>query len=114
MTDTGSYAARKNAKRAAEKMIADGKAPAVDYGITPREDGRFVSKSKPSSPLRPRRLLAVAHRKPGRSLQLLAIASSQPPTPLARSRNRRRPRIRSRPALGSRSAKVSARRSSGR
>ena len=46
MTDTGSYAARKNAKRAAEKMIADGKAPAVDYGITPREDGRFVIKWK--------------------------------------------------------------------
>jgi hypothetical protein len=46
MNDTGSYTARKNAKRAAEKMIADGTAPAVDYGITLREDGRFVIKWK--------------------------------------------------------------------
>jgi hypothetical protein len=46
MNDTGSYTARKNAKRAAEKMIADGKAPTVDYGITPSEDGRFVIKWK--------------------------------------------------------------------
>ena len=46
MNDTGSYAARKNARRAAEKMIADGKAPAVDYGITLREDGRFLIKWK--------------------------------------------------------------------
>ena len=41
MNDTGSYTARKNAKRAAEKMIADGKAPAVDYAIRPRDDARF-------------------------------------------------------------------------
>jgi hypothetical protein len=33
MNDTGSYTARKNAQRAAEKMIVDGKAPAVDYAI---------------------------------------------------------------------------------
>src|SRR6516225_5661417 len=46
MNHTGSYTARKNAKRAAEKMIADGKVPAVRYGITPREDGRFVIKWK--------------------------------------------------------------------
>src|SRR5215472_3562514 len=32
---------RSNAKRAAEKMITDGTAPAIDYGIKPREDGRF-------------------------------------------------------------------------
>src|SRR5438270_4507710 len=36
-----SFTARNNAKRAAEKMIANGKAPAVDYGIRPRDDGRF-------------------------------------------------------------------------
>jgi hypothetical protein len=41
MNDTGNYTARKNAKRAAEKMIVDGKAPAVDYAIRPRDDGRF-------------------------------------------------------------------------
>jgi hypothetical protein len=41
MNDTGSYTARKNAKRAAEKLIANGKAPAVDYAIWPRDDGRF-------------------------------------------------------------------------
>jgi hypothetical protein len=40
-TTASSFTARKNAKRAAEKMIADGKAPAVDYGIRPRDDGRF-------------------------------------------------------------------------
>jgi hypothetical protein len=40
-TTASSFRARKNAKRAAEKMIADGKAPAVDYGIRPRDDGRF-------------------------------------------------------------------------
>ena len=42
MNDTGSYAARKNAKRAAEKMIVDGKAPAVDYAISRlRKKSRF-------------------------------------------------------------------------
>ena len=40
-TTASSFTARKNAKRAAEKMIANGKAPAVDYGIRPRDDGRF-------------------------------------------------------------------------
>jgi hypothetical protein len=41
MNDTGSYTARKNAKRAAEKMIANGKAAAGEYAIGPRDDGRF-------------------------------------------------------------------------
>jgi hypothetical protein len=41
MNDTGCYRARKNAKRAAEKMIANGKAPTGDYAIGPRDDGRF-------------------------------------------------------------------------
>ena len=41
-TTASSFTARNNAKRAAEKMIANGKAPAVDYGIRPRDDGRFV------------------------------------------------------------------------
>src|SRR3954454_13529205 len=40
-TAASSFTARNNAKRAAEKMIANGKAPAVDYGIRPRDDGRF-------------------------------------------------------------------------
>src|ERR1700738_3081900 len=40
-TTASSFTARKNAKRAAEKMIANGKAPVVDYGIRPRDDGRF-------------------------------------------------------------------------
>lgn len=40
-TTASSFTARKNAKRAAEKMIANGKAPAVEYGIRPRDDGRF-------------------------------------------------------------------------
>ena len=40
-TTASSFTARKNAKHAAEKMIANGKAPAVDYGIRPRDDGRF-------------------------------------------------------------------------
>src|ERR1700758_1002289 len=40
-TTASSFTARNNAKRAAEKMIANGKAPAVDYGIRPRDDGRF-------------------------------------------------------------------------
>src|SRR5580693_8635215 len=41
VTIASSFTARNNAKRAAEKMIANGKAPAVDYGIRPRDDGRF-------------------------------------------------------------------------
>ena len=60
-TTASSFTARNNAKRAAEKMIANGKAPAVDYGIRPRDDGRFeivwktarlrlLAKSKPRSP----------------------------------------------------------------
>ena len=50
-TTASSFTARKNAKRAAEKMIADGKAPAVDYGIRPRDDGRFeiVWKTAPTT-----------------------------------------------------------------
>jgi hypothetical protein len=41
MDDIASFSSRSNAKRAAEKMIANGAAPAVDYGFTPRDDGRF-------------------------------------------------------------------------
>jgi hypothetical protein len=42
MTDTAvSYSYRANARHAAEKMIGDGTVPAVDYGIKPRDDGRF-------------------------------------------------------------------------
>src|ERR1700722_14570839 len=50
-TTASSFTARKNAKRAAEKMIADGKASAVDYGIRPRDDGRFeiVWKTAPTT-----------------------------------------------------------------
>jgi hypothetical protein len=40
-TTPSSFTARNNAKRAAEKMIANGKAPVIDYGIRPRDDGRF-------------------------------------------------------------------------
>ena len=50
-TTVSSFTARNNAKRAAEKMIANGKAPAVNYGIRPRDDGRFeiVWKTAPTT-----------------------------------------------------------------
>ena len=50
-TIPSSFTARNNAKRAAEKMIANGKAPAVNYGIRPRDDGRFeiVWKTAPTT-----------------------------------------------------------------
>src|ERR1700720_3064885 len=50
-TTASSFTARNNAKRAAEKMIANGKAPAVNYGIRPRDDGRFeiVRKTAPTT-----------------------------------------------------------------
>src|SRR5438067_10730025 len=50
-TTASSFTARNNARRAAEKMIANGKAPAVDYGIRPRDDGRFeiVWKTAPTT-----------------------------------------------------------------
>src|SRR6202035_1226616 len=50
-TTASSFTARNNAKRAAEKMIANGKAPAVDFGISPRDDGRFeiVWKTAPTT-----------------------------------------------------------------
>ena len=50
-TTPSSFTARNNARRAAEKMIANGKAPAVDYGIRPRDDGRFeiVWKTAPTT-----------------------------------------------------------------
>ena len=35
------FSNRSNAKRAAEKMIAKGTAPTIDYGIKPSDDGRF-------------------------------------------------------------------------
>jgi hypothetical protein len=41
MDTTASFSSRSNAKRAAEKMLAAGTAPSVDYGFKPREDGRF-------------------------------------------------------------------------
>src|ERR1700730_7051285 len=46
-----SFTARNNDKRAAEKMIGNGKAPAVNYGIRPRDDGRFeiVWKTAPTT-----------------------------------------------------------------
>ena len=40
-TTASSFTLRKNAKRAAEAMIRNGTAPAVDYGIKPSDDGRF-------------------------------------------------------------------------
>jgi hypothetical protein len=48
-TTAASFTARNNAKRAADKMIANGTAPGVDYGIVRRNDGRFeiVWKSAP-------------------------------------------------------------------
>ena len=50
-TTASSFTARNNAKRAAEKMIANGKTPAVNYGIRPRDDGRFeiVWKTAPTT-----------------------------------------------------------------
>jgi hypothetical protein len=44
MDDTvvcSNFSTRSNAKRAAEKMIGNGTAAAVDYRIKPRDDGRF-------------------------------------------------------------------------
>jgi hypothetical protein len=45
------FTQRSNAKRAAERMIATGTAPAVDYGIKPRDDGGFeiVWKTAPNA-----------------------------------------------------------------
>jgi hypothetical protein len=40
-TTASTFTARGNAKRAAERMIAKGIAPAINYDIRPREDGRF-------------------------------------------------------------------------
>jgi hypothetical protein len=40
-TTASGFTVRKNAKRAAAKMIANGTAPRVDYYIRPRGDGRF-------------------------------------------------------------------------
>jgi hypothetical protein len=40
-TTAPSFSTRSNAKRAAEQMIAKGVAPAVDYGIERRDNGRF-------------------------------------------------------------------------
>jgi hypothetical protein len=40
-TTATSFSTRSNAKRAAEQMIAKGVAPAADYGIDRRDNGRF-------------------------------------------------------------------------
>src|SRR5438270_7772799 len=40
-TTASSFTLRKNAKRAAEAMIRNGTAPALDYNIEPRDNGRF-------------------------------------------------------------------------
>jgi hypothetical protein len=39
MDTTATFSNRSNAKRAAEKMIANGTAPAVDYRFKTRDDG---------------------------------------------------------------------------
>ena len=41
MTDGTTFSSRSNAKRAAEKAIATGTAPSIDYGIKERPSGRF-------------------------------------------------------------------------
>jgi hypothetical protein len=53
-TTASSFTLRKNAERAAQAMIRKGTAPAVDYGIKPRDDGRFeivwkIGKTAPST-----------------------------------------------------------------
>jgi hypothetical protein len=53
-TTASSFTLRKNAKRAAEAMIRKGAAPAVDYGITLSDDGRFeivwkIAKAAPTT-----------------------------------------------------------------
>ena len=40
-TTATTFTKRTNARRAAEAMITNGTAPAVDYGIKPCDDGRF-------------------------------------------------------------------------
>jgi hypothetical protein len=127
MNDTGSYTARKNAKRAGEKLIANGKAPAVDYAIWPRDDGRFEiiwkrpglhrppRKSKPSSRQRLRRSPTadepIQLQTRARSMRNPSIPANRevltrpPPRSQGPKRNqsRRRPShstTRSRPALG--------------
>ena len=45
-TAPSTFSSRSNAKRAAEKLLAAGTAPAVDYGIKERQDGRFEIKWK--------------------------------------------------------------------
>jgi hypothetical protein len=45
-TASSTFSSRSNAKRAAEKLLAAGTAPAVDYGIKERQDGRFEIKWK--------------------------------------------------------------------
>ena len=45
-TANSTFSSRSNAKRAAEKLVAAGTAPAVDYGIKERQDGRFEIKWK--------------------------------------------------------------------
>jgi hypothetical protein len=42
MDKTTTFSSRSNAKRAAEKMLAGGTAPSVDYGIKETDDGRFA------------------------------------------------------------------------
>jgi hypothetical protein len=44
MSDSTTFSTRSNAKRAAEKAIATGMAPSIDYGFKEHEDGRFTFK----------------------------------------------------------------------
>src|ERR1700751_3109336 len=53
MTDTApcsTFSSRSNARRAAEKLLTDGTAPAVDYGIKEGDDGRFEIVWKTGTP----------------------------------------------------------------
>ena len=65
MTDTAvSYGNRANARRAAKKLLTGGIAPAVDYGIEERDDGRFE----------------IAGLVPGREIELLLGAPAKDQT----------------------------------
>jgi len=101
MDDTASsFSTRSNAKRAAEQMIAKGTAPAVDYGIKPRDDGRFeiVWKAAAAAPISGEVEAEIAEAGIAADKPLAGGPALRSPAPQRRVHPSRSP-TRSRPAL---------------
>jgi hypothetical protein len=84
-TTASSFTLRKNAERAAQAMIRKGTAPAVDYGIKSRNDGRFeiVWKIAKTAPTTDEVETAIAEASADQPAAALPTEAASQPAPAA-------------------------------